>query len=196
MKTLKLDSKGFWATMYDDFYCKSGCMPSDICSYRRGSIGLALLLPLILPFYLTIKLIAWIMREDDGDMGGGNYALFSTIIYAGGLVFIAKFFGNSTEVFFDYYGWALWYALSPIVIGICLGIVVGIAVVIAYFIGWINSLVEDYQDKRESAKHIKELSGQSYFVKRVIKHKERKPSVIKEFWKSAKNKYCHKIEWK
>lgn len=162
MKQITLNSKHWWARYYKFAY---GSLPSTLCAYRGASIFLGLMTPLMLPGFITNRILNWLLdgwqEEGKGEMG---ISILLTIMGTGMLAPLLVKLGMLQ-------GWALILGY----LGGSTALILGIALILGVIFGAMWLVIAGW--------------------KTLTKPKGNQPGVINMMYTSLKEKHCSKIKW-
>lgn len=173
MESLKIKTNNFWVNYYRFIFCMRGTseLPEDTCTFRRDLIlGTLLALP-ILPLLLILFLIYKFSK--DGQYSDGRFIFLILLNFFIFLAFLIV--GSIWEREFIP---LLFLKLNGVVL-----IFLIIAIAIASGIIYTVSLIEDWRMRRRREKFYSEEEPKERFV------------FFKEMYRSAKEKYCKRIEY-
>jgi len=182
MKHIKLNENSFSANVYKTFF-ETCDLPQTTCDYvprlALAFIGSILLYPLVTIFYIPLFIIALFKDElrlsykenkiPNSSLGLGIY-IIAFLIYCA-IEFICLITGYTIIALNN----------SFFKIAQQIGSLVTIAIIFTIcwlFVVWVASKIENRKNKK--------------LFEPIV---EKKPNLIKEYYKSRKEKYCMKIEW-
>ncbi len=188
METLRLNRYSVWSKYVRTFWgIKDESTLSDICSYRAYSILPAILLPFTITSYIIWELFRYILDGKHSYKNDNGLNVIWLIFVPFILSCILTFVENKDHISLNMVlnidkltFYILSYFASPI-IGI---------LILLILIAFLAMLMGIYKLGEIIIEIIKDL-----FKSKNETTKVKKPTLLGEFHKSLKEKYCTKIEW-
>ena len=176
METLKISSNNFWIKLYCFIYninsSDTSSFPRDTCSLRKNLLFGIPLLVIALPIVLINFIAHIVSKKEYSFFGRESNAVFFCVGTLLSIVSIGLF-----NDFFVVAGGIPWFVAQAYFFQFLLVFILASVFTIAILIAMLWGKLSEVDFKRKGQK------------------KDKKPGVLVELYRSAKEKYCKKIEY-